>query len=211
MGRFLERRAYLRQIPKRRLTNVGRPLVPSSPWIRHAVCPRFAVVSFVNSIIRHSPPPMLAKSLIDEVDRLLKLGTLSQREIAARLKVSRGTVSAIASGRRGLHGRESTGDDAATHAPLSPPVRCPRCGYRVYMPCLVCRSRDYRKRQAAMQFAAAPPRLRSHPIPPDVCGRRDPMTRHSTEMPTPPIASLIAMRGMSAALQPLALPAAVAI
>jgi Winged helix-turn-helix DNA-binding len=102
---------------------------------------------------------MLAKLLIDEIHRLLREGRLSQRKIAARLHVSRGTVSAIASGRRGLFGREPDGDDATTFRPHSPPERCPRCGYRVYMPCLVCHSRDFQERQTELRFAVESLRL----------------------------------------------------
>ena len=97
---------------------------------------------------------MLAKSLIDEIHRLLKLGNLSQRKIAAQLRVSRGTVSAIASGRRGLFGREASDEEPFPHGPQSPPERCVRCGYRVYAPCLVCRSRDFQERQKELQCAA---------------------------------------------------------
>ena len=96
---------------------------------------------------------MLPKALVDEVNRLLHEGKLSQRKIAGRLGVSRATVSAIASGRRGLYGREPEGERTLGRGG-SPPARCPRCGYRVYMPCLVCRSRDYRREQ---QLAAVVP------------------------------------------------------
>ena len=98
---------------------------------------------------------MLAKSLIEEIDRLLKQGKLSQRKIAAQLRVSRGTVSAIASGRRGLYGREASDDEPFPLGPQSPPERCPRCGYRVYMPCQICSSRDFQERQMELRVAAA--------------------------------------------------------
>jgi hypothetical protein len=90
---------------------------------------------------------MLSKSLIDEIDQLLKEGRLSQRRIADRLRVSRGVVTAIAGGRRGLHGREVGDNVAMSLAPVGSPERCPRCGYRVYMPCLVCIVREHRARQ----------------------------------------------------------------
>jgi hypothetical protein len=94
---------------------------------------------------------MLATALIQEIDRLLKQGQLSHREIAARLGVSRGTVNAIANGRRGLHGKDMQDGDAYPSTPASSPVRCPRCGYRIYAPCLVCRARDHKHRQLAHQ------------------------------------------------------------
>ena len=96
---------------------------------------------------------MLAKSLIEEINRLLKQGKLSQRKIAAQMRVSRGTVAAIASGRRGLYGREPSENDSTPFAPQSPPVRCPRCGYRVYLPCLICRSREFQERQTQLRAA----------------------------------------------------------
>src|SRR5262245_33982284 len=90
---------------------------------------------------------MLAISVVEEIQRLLDEGKLSQRKIAARLGVSRGTVGAIANGQRGLYGREPGPDAAHPLAPLGPPERCPRCGFLVYMPCMVCNTRDYRQRQ----------------------------------------------------------------
>ena len=98
---------------------------------------------------------MLAKLLVEEIDRLLREGSLSQRKIAARLHVSRGTVAAIASGRRGLYGREASDDESTPLAPQTPPVRCPRCGYRVYLPCLICHSREFQKRQMQLRAAVA--------------------------------------------------------
>jgi hypothetical protein len=76
---------------------------------------------------------------------------LSQRKIAARLGVSRGTVGAISNGRRGVHGKESQASDSGPLAPQGPPERCASCGFTVYMPCLICRSRDYRVRQAQLR------------------------------------------------------------
>jgi Helix-turn-helix domain len=97
---------------------------------------------------------MLTIALVNEIDRLLHEGELSQRQIAARLGVSRGTIGAIANGQRGLFGRDPT----PIHSPLvhsTPPRRCPKCGYRVYLPCLVCRIRDHKQRQAVLQLIAA--------------------------------------------------------
>jgi hypothetical protein len=90
---------------------------------------------------------MLATALVQEIDRLVKQGQLSHRKIAMRLGVSRGTVNAIASGRRGLHGKDASSDDCDTSAALLPATRCSRCGYRIYAPCLICRTRDHRRRQ----------------------------------------------------------------
>jgi hypothetical protein len=93
---------------------------------------------------------MLALSLVQEIERLLQDGTLSQRKIAARLGVGRGTVAAIASGRRGIYGREPDDDlDPLVHR--SPPERCAACGFLVYMPCMVCRAREHRHWQKVWQ------------------------------------------------------------
>jgi hypothetical protein len=97
--------------------------------------------------------PMLPIALVNEIDSLVHEGTLSHRKIAARLGVSRGVVHAIASGRRGLYGQ----DPFAKYSPLaptSPPTRCAICGYRVYLPCLVCRAREHHERQIVSRILA---------------------------------------------------------
>ena len=96
---------------------------------------------------------MLTTALVQEVDRLLREGELSQRQIATRLCVSRGTISAIANGHRGLYGKEPF----ATYSPLvptSPPTRCSHCGYRVYLPCLICRIRTHQHQQRLLALLA---------------------------------------------------------
>jgi hypothetical protein len=87
---------------------------------------------------------MLPQSLIHEIDRLLKQRRLSHRKIAARVGVSRGTVSAIASGRRGLHGKDLREAEFRSLVPIAPAARCCRCGYRVYLPCLICAARQHK-------------------------------------------------------------------
>jgi hypothetical protein len=91
---------------------------------------------------------MLQVNLIHEIDRLLQAGELSQREIAARLHVSRGTVGAIATGRRGLHGRQTV-RKRPPRALIA--RRCPDCGYRVYAPCRICTTRQHKNRQLLIQ------------------------------------------------------------
>jgi hypothetical protein len=84
---------------------------------------------------------MLAQAVVEQISQLLQEGRTSQRKIARRLGVSRGTVSAIAHGERPdyLSVRGGEGDDFFT--PLGPPRRCPGCGGMVYMPCLLCHIR----------------------------------------------------------------------
>jgi predicted XRE-type DNA-binding protein len=89
---------------------------------------------------------MHSSAVIREIDRLIQQGVLSQRQISARLGVSRGIVSAVASGRRGMYGKDSL----KIHSPCVPetiPTRCPGCGYRVYLPCIICSIRAHQARQ----------------------------------------------------------------
>jgi len=71
--------------------------------------------------------------VIAEAKRLLAAG-LSQRAIARRLGISRGTVGAIATGRRPDY--ESLKGDNEPEK-----VRCTGCGGMVAMPCRACRVR----------------------------------------------------------------------
>ncbi len=90
---------------------------------------------------------MLSLALVEEIRRLLVEGQLSHRKIAAKLSVSRGTVGAIASGRRGMFGHEPDADGLSLNSQSALAERCPTCGARVYKPCLLCRSREYKRRQ----------------------------------------------------------------
>ena len=98
---------------------------------------------------------MLPLSVIQEVRRLIDLGQLSQRQIALKLDVSRGTVHAIATGKRGLHGSELETHDAETNFYSLPPQRCPGCGARVFLPCVLCRALAYRKQQETLRSLLA--------------------------------------------------------
>ncbi|MBN1395699.1 MAG: helix-turn-helix domain-containing protein [Pirellulales bacterium] len=82
---------------------------------------------------------MLSPEIVDEVRRLLAEGVHSQRKIARLTGVSRGSVCAIANGRRTERRRCSDEDQ---ERPSGPPRRCPGCGGMVYMPCLLCRARE---------------------------------------------------------------------
>jgi transcriptional regulator with XRE-family HTH domain len=89
---------------------------------------------------------MIASGTISEIRCLLEEGTLSQRSIAARLGVSRGTVSAVALGKRPDYEarRRLRGEDLIP--PRGVPRRCPECGRRVQMPCLACYLQSARQR-----------------------------------------------------------------
>lgn len=81
---------------------------------------------------------------------------ISQQAIADKLGVSRTTVNAIASGRRGLFGREELGSRRRPRLGRVDPgveaIRCPGCGGMVYPPCLLCRTREYRRRRQVAQL-----------------------------------------------------------
>lgn len=101
---------------------------------------------------------MISPTIIAEAARLLFARELSQRQIAARLGISRGTVLAISRQRRPLN---LCRVDRAMHAntkqqrryverltlqPAQLPERCPECRNLVLMPCQACASRRQRLR-----------------------------------------------------------------
>ena len=77
---------------------------------------------------------MIAASVIHHIQQLLAEGASSQRRIARLTGISRGTIAAIAKGRRRPH--EPRADE---EEPLGPIERCPGCGAMVHMPCHACR------------------------------------------------------------------------
>jgi hypothetical protein len=87
---------------------------------------------------------MIAACVVKEIQDMLRAGTLSQRKIARRMGVSRGTVTAIALGRR--CDRPARKRTEEFDFPSGPPLRCPGCGGLVQMPCLLCRLRAMRQR-----------------------------------------------------------------
>ena len=97
---------------------------------------------------------MIAATLVDEIKRLLREGGLSQRKIARRLAVSRGTVNAIALGKRPecKSRRTEAGEDF--FPPTGPVARCRGCGAMVRMPCLACQIRTRSNRRPALGITA---------------------------------------------------------
>ena len=81
---------------------------------------------------------MISTALVEEVSRMLQEELLSQREIAKRLGISRGTVNAIANGKRGDRLSRPKRDEADFIPPTGLPRRCPGCGGLTQMPCLAC-------------------------------------------------------------------------
>lgn len=100
---------------------------------------------------------MISPNIIAEAARLLLAQELSQRQIAARLGISRGTVLAISRKRRRLNLQRVTNSDLCSkqqrryaervslHA-AELPQRCPECRNLVLMPCQACASRRQRLR-----------------------------------------------------------------
>jgi hypothetical protein len=85
---------------------------------------------------------MLALEKVRQIEQLLADGELSQRQIARRAGVSRGSVATIALGRRPDY--EALRREKAEReipAPSGPPRRCPTCRALVRMPCVACRVR----------------------------------------------------------------------
>lgn len=79
---------------------------------------------------------MLDMHRVRAVERLLRAGKLSQRAIAAKLGVSRGSVAKIAARMRERPQGESQSAEACGESP--PVARCPNCGALVEMPCRAC-------------------------------------------------------------------------
>ncbi len=99
---------------------------------------------------------MLSVEVVEEIERLLAAGCLSQRGIARRIGVSRGSVNAIAQGKRPDPQTRRPAREDALVAPGGPPVRCPTCGGMVQMPCLACRLRALKESHRRRALSTAP-------------------------------------------------------
>ena len=90
---------------------------------------------------------MIATDIVKEIRQMLAEGSLSQRAIADRMGVSRGTVCAIAQGKRRDYPLQFFRMDMHFIPPAGRPVRCSGCGGLVQMPCLACYIRQWRRRR----------------------------------------------------------------
>ena len=90
---------------------------------------------------------MIATDVVKEIQQMLAEGSLSQRAIAERMGVSRGTVCAIAQGKRGDYPPRFLRLDMHFIPPAGRPARCSGCGGLVQMPCLACYIRQSKRRQ----------------------------------------------------------------
>jgi len=84
---------------------------------------------------------MIAPEVVAEIRRMLIEGIVSQREMAKRTGVSRGTIGAVASGQRPDYDAARKPNEDSWETSSDPPERCATCGGMVYMPCLLCRLR----------------------------------------------------------------------
>ena len=89
---------------------------------------------------------MLPQAKIEEVEKLLAEGRLSQRKISLVTGVSRAVVSQVALGERPDYLRLNA-PDADSLEPSGDIERCPTCGAKVYMPCRLCHLRGLNERQ----------------------------------------------------------------
>jgi DNA-binding XRE family transcriptional regulator len=81
---------------------------------------------------------MIASDIVKEIRQMLAESGLSQRAIAQRMGVSRGTVNAIAQGKRHDYIPHLFSQDNHFNPPSGLPARCPECGGLTQMPCLAC-------------------------------------------------------------------------
>jgi len=91
---------------------------------------------------------MISAAIVHEVKHLLAQGSLSQREIAHIAGIGRSTVANIAAGRWVDRADRPAAGEVPFPRPSGPPTRCPTCGGRVYLPCLLCHVRVLKGRQA---------------------------------------------------------------
>ena len=103
---------------------------------------------------------MIASQIVQEIRRLLAEGKLSQRKIADRTRVSRGTVAAIAGGKRtDQRPPRPAGKQPIPLDTAGPLQRCPGCGGMVSKPCRLCRTLSIKANAPKL-----PARLRSRPV-----------------------------------------------
>jgi transcriptional regulator with XRE-family HTH domain len=111
---------------------------------------------------------MINPTLVDEVKRLLADG-VTQRGISRRLSISRGSVGAIASGKRPNYEalRAAREDKLAPLPNNAPSERCPGCGGKQQMPCRVCRTRGDKQQRLERARAVLDAARRSPEHSPD--------------------------------------------
>ena len=86
---------------------------------------------------------MIPPALIDKIRRLVATRCYSLRQIARTTGVSRGTVAAIARGKR--PDRQPAAVDEFEEEPLGPIERCALCGALGHAPCRACAVRSWQR------------------------------------------------------------------
>ena len=82
----------------------------------------------------------ITRPMLEEIERLLKESSWSQRKIAREVGISRSMVNNIARGYR-----PNCQELPGVVYPTGPLVRCPGCGGRVFMPCMLCHIRELKE------------------------------------------------------------------
>ena len=90
---------------------------------------------------------MLKPQIVLKILFLLKEKKYSQRKIAKILGVSRGTVNAIAQGKKKLRSCMTVQENSSFILPKGPPRRCLTCGAKTKMPCLACQLREKMRKE----------------------------------------------------------------
>lgn len=99
---------------------------------------------------------MLALGLEREVERLLDSKRLSERQIAKRLGISRGTVRSVAKVQRPTR-TTCKKKGFSFFSDETPPARCKSCGAIVFMPCLLCHVRTLARHRRVIDGLAREP------------------------------------------------------
>jgi len=94
---------------------------------------------------------MLPQTKIEEVEKLLAEGRLSQRKISLLTGVSRSVISQIALGERPDYATRLEPDPDSLE-PSGDIQRCPTCGAKVYMPCRLCHLRSTRDEDTLQRY-----------------------------------------------------------
>lgn len=97
---------------------------------------------------RPASAAMIPGYQIEQVEQLLQEGRMSQRAIARFVGISRGTVNAVALGRRPDYEAQAREAEAQKFRPARPTERCGHCGALLkIVPCVACRARRHARRR----------------------------------------------------------------
>jgi len=89
---------------------------------------------------------------VDEIFRLTRVGH-NKTEISRMTGISRTTIYAVLSGKRKLR-RPKVVADATNLVFRGPVLRCPKCGRKVFLPCVACRIEKMNEMDRLAKLAA---------------------------------------------------------